>query len=144
MDNCGWDETIPIHPYLSNVPCDPISNEPYPYETDGLTCSRWFRLYSLLQNINDVSILPGIGPENSYNYYVSSQNAPKLVGSSTGTSAPTASPAFEQIPIYGCKNGSCQQIFYSSGGSPECQPSYDSSNCYNQCGSPANPASECI
>lgn len=142
MDNCGWDESIPIHPYLSNVPCDPVTKEPYSYEPDGNTCSKWFRLYTILQNVSDVNIISGIGPDDKYNYYISSQNAPVLE-TTTRTTSPTPTPSYVEIPVYGCISGICQRIYYDSDSNPACQPNYDSSNCYNQCGTPVNPASEC-
>lgn len=147
MDECGTGESIAIHPYLSNVPCDPVTGEPYPYEVDGLTCPRWFKFYTLLQNQSDINIIPWIGPENRYNYYISSANAPLSVSSppSTQTSipSPSSSPSTEEY-MFGCKGGVCTRIYYDQQGEPECQPNYDDSSCYGQCGTVYNPASECI
>lgn len=66
-----------LKPYVNSTPCDPKTDESYFYETDGSVCSRWYRMYTELVNESDSDIIdPGIGPLNSYNYYVSSPNAP--------------------------------------------------------------------
>ncbi len=78
MALCGSSSLIAIHPYLSNVPCNPLTKEPYAYEPDpdNTSCPSWFRLYADLQNEKDPKIITEIGPDSAYNYYVSSDNAP--------------------------------------------------------------------
>lgn len=77
MLNCGTDASIAIHPYLNNVPCDPVKHIAYYYDAPSNTsCGLWFRLYTILQNKNDTSATPNIGPSGSYNYAQSSENAP--------------------------------------------------------------------
>ncbi len=116
---CGYSVDIPIHPYLSNVPCDPHTKGPYIYETDGQDCAKWFRIYTVLENKNDAQILEGIGPGSLYNFYVSSPNAPQItVGGSV--SCPYT---------YGCIDGTCvqiEQIVQGSGCEPICTPTYGS------------------
>lgn len=68
-----------FEPYLPAIPCDPLNGEAYYYEVPPEpenVCPRWFRIYAKLENMNDNSFLAGIGPSGSYNYYVSSPNAP--------------------------------------------------------------------
>ena len=74
FEECG--ETF--EPYLPTILCDPFTGDAYYYEIPpgGEACPRWFRIYAKLENLNDNSILAGIGPNKSYNYYVSSPNAP--------------------------------------------------------------------
>lgn len=140
MTKCGTDASIAIHPYLNNVPCDPVTDKPYPYETDGSTCADWFRLYSLLQNTKDVTAIPGIGPESIYNFYMSSDNAPIPAGVSS-TPYPTAPPG-SCTKKYGCINQQCVEVQLDVNCNPVCQPVYDF--CFGQCNSPTNPAPECV
>lgn len=136
MTECGAGSTIPIHPYLTDVPCDPVTHEPYSYEAEVAACPSWYRLYSDLQNSNDISLIPGIGPGALYNYYVSSPNAPAPI---VTTPEPTSTPA--PIIYFGCINTVCQEISIGDNGLPVCQPTYDDPNCYNKCGNPTN---ECV
>jgi prepilin-type N-terminal cleavage/methylation domain-containing protein len=79
MLSCGTDASIAIHPYLNNVPCDPVKHIAYYYESsnsDDSLCGAWFRLYTVLENKSDTSATPNIGPSGSYNYVQSSGNAP--------------------------------------------------------------------
>lgn len=99
MALCGSDEAIAIHPYMSNVPCDPITHDAYVYEPDPDTtsCPSWFRLYTSLQNENDPKIFDHIGPGNAYNYYVSSDNAPNPERCASS-------------PAWGCYGSQCRKI----------------------------------
>jgi prepilin-type N-terminal cleavage/methylation domain-containing protein len=77
MLTCGTDANIAIHPYLSNVPCDPVKHIAYYYDAPNYDlCGPWFRLYTVLENKSDTSATPNIGPSGSYNYVQSSDNAP--------------------------------------------------------------------
>lgn len=148
MIRCGSDSSIAIHPYLNDVPCDPVTRLPYPYETDTAACHTWYRLYGDLQNEQDPVAIPSIGPANSFNYYVSSENATKPISNSSATSLPSPSGSYSSpgpllIQYWGCIDGVCTQIG-TSGSGPDCQPGYDNSNCYGQCGTIKNPANECI
>lgn len=121
---CGTNSTIAVHPYLSNVPCDPVTGDPYYYEPDpdNPSCPRWFRLYSELQNENDPKIITNIGPGNAYNFYVSSDNAPdpeRCSGSET----------------YGCFGSQCRKVCPG-----ECTNLFSESTCggIGNCGSSQN------
>lgn len=144
MSACGLSEDIPVHPYLSNVPCDPVTGAFYAYEDDGSACPKWFRIYSILEYKKDSQIVLNIGPGDLYNFYLSSDNAPNEVAGVTPTSSPTPTGTYTATSQYGCKAGVCVPITLDAYGNPECQPNYDNANCYNQCGTPANPASECV
>lgn len=133
MTTCGSDVNIAVHPYLSNVPCDPISKTAYFYETDGLTCPRWFRIYTTLQNTKDTQLVPNIGPGNIYSYYVSSDNAPPLESGTGSTQY-----------YWGCKNGQCVPIDLKLDGSgPVCEPGFTNDFC-NGSGNCNIPSNECI
>ena len=77
---CG-DYNGALSHYIKAVPCDPVKGGPgYVYETNGTTCPRWYKLYTILENEDDpiiskVGCDAGCGPGNLYNYFVSSGNA---------------------------------------------------------------------
>ncbi|MCX6704944.1 MAG: type II secretion system protein [Candidatus Woesebacteria bacterium] len=140
---CGVHSEQPIYPYLNNVPCDPVTNASYLYEHDGsAVCPVWFRVYIVLENTEDLSAIPGIGPYNAFNYFVSSGNAPAIIASQA-SSGPTSSPE-PQNNFYGCFSGICTPINWNNSRhppGPECDPNYQNSSCYGVCGVPAN---ECV
>lgn len=119
-----------FQPYLPTILCDPFSNEAYVYEVPEDGCPRWFRIYSRLENLKDTGLLPGIGPSGSYNYYVSSPNAPLPSGGATP--APTSLPTSTPIPgsgYYGCIDSTCVPVPLDSEGSPLCSPNWTDVNC---------------
>lgn len=140
---CGVHPDQPIHPYLNNVPCDPVTNASYIYEHDGSeTCPVWFRTYTVLQYAKDGSIIDNIGPGGLYNYLVTSANAPVVVASSSTPTPVASSGGVPDSGFYGCTGGSCVAIpFDPSRPGPMCDPNYQSSNCYGQCGTTEN---ECV
>jgi len=147
INTCGVDTNNLIYPYLNNIPCDPVSGLPYVYEHDGSnSCPKWFRTYTLLQYLKDLSITLGIGPSghNNFNYYISSPNAPILVGS-TSTPGPTVGPTSPPVypgDYYGCLSGVCTLITWDVEiPGPGCNPTYQNSTCYGQC---VNPQNECV
>lgn len=117
-------------PYLSKVPCDFATGGNYFYENDNDTCAKWYRIFIILDNLNDKDIIPGIGPGNNYNFYLSSPNAP--VPASTSPS-PTPTPVPPSCEDYwGCKDGVCTLIPRELPDClPVCQPGYDSLNICN-------------
>jgi len=68
--------------FMKAMPCDPKSNQPYVYVTDGSGCSIWFQIYTKLEYTTDPIIdtlgcrLHGCGPSCEYNYGVTSTNKP--------------------------------------------------------------------
>jgi prepilin-type N-terminal cleavage/methylation domain-containing protein len=136
MQTCGSNTSVAIAPYLNKVPCDPQTNIAYVYENDGTSCPKWFRIYSLLQNVKDLARIPNIGPGSAYNYYVSSDNIPAL------------GPGTASVQYYwGCIGGQCVSVSLKPDGSgPVCQPGFtnDFCNTPGNCGTPSHPLNECI
>ncbi len=130
-----------LNPYLKKIPCDPITKASYYYEYDDSVCPKWYRIYTVLQNTNDLSTLPNIGPDGAFNFVRSSENAPIISPLPTSTPSPSASPGID-YDFYGCFNAVCTGINWDENRpGPECDPNYQSSTCYGQCGPPAN---ECM
>lgn len=114
-----------LNPYLGKIPCDPTTDASYYYDYEDSACPSWYRIFATLENSQDTDILPYCGPGNSFNYYISSPNAPNCI-----ITGPLGN-------FYGCKLGRCVEISWDpSRPGPECDPNYQSSNCYGQCGSP--------
>ncbi|HET7098812.1 MAG TPA: hypothetical protein VFI61_01100 [Patescibacteria group bacterium] len=111
-----------LTPYISKVPCDPKTRASYYYDYENSACPSWFRVYADLEATADTS-QASCGPNSAFNFYVSSANAPacNLADSS----------------FYGCRNNICVPILWdTTRNGPECDPSYQSSSCYGQCGTP--------
>jgi len=123
-----------LAPYLTNIPCDPLTHQPYAYEPGPGVCAGWFRSYAKLQNAADKSIVPIIGPGGAYNYYVDSPNAPVLLSGYASGGVDTG--------YWGCIGGVCTPINVTSPGNPVCGPSYQTSNCPNS--DSCSSAYECI
>lgn len=137
-----------LTPYLQKIPCDIATGSSYLYENDGLSCAKWYRIFVFLDNQSDVSIIPSIGPGGEYNFYLSSPNAPVPTPTSTpsptssSTPAPTPTSSGQEADFYGCRSGVCVPILWDpTRPGPECDPNYQSPDCYGQCGQPAN---ECV
>lgn len=113
-----------LQPYIPKIPCDPRTGASYYYDHEDSSCPKWFRIYTTLENLKDSDYLGSIGPNGSYNYYSGSPNAPKAGYQGGGS-------------FYGCRSGTCTQILWDPARpGPECDPNYQSSTCYGQCGSP--------
>lgn len=141
---CGNNMTQPIYPYLNTVPCDPATNASYPYESGDLAaCPRWFRIYTVLENIKDSAIISGIGPYNAFNYVSGSSNSPKVTGGSSSTSSPTQTSMPVAQTYYGCKSGICVPLsFDPTRPGAECDPNwYGVADCGGNCGPPSR---ECV
>lgn len=128
---CGIDKNQEIYPYLNNVPCDPITHDSYPYEVGpaSVSCPRWFRLYSNLENAADQSLISGIGPNAAYNYIVTSDNAPPL---STGGGTTST--------LYACQGGYLVPITWDPS---ICSQTFPSTGFESACGTPSNPQNDC-
>jgi type II secretory pathway pseudopilin PulG len=147
MQACGTDPAIAIHPYLSPVPCDPVTRLPYVYETSCTTvgcCPVWYRFYADMDYAQDPDLTPGIGPGGAYNYVSGSDNAPvPLAGATPTPPGRGLGPQGEQY--YGCRSGVCVTIdWVFAVGRPECNPSFQIEGCNGNCGTPSNPFNECI
>lgn len=70
-----------LAPYLSEVPCDPVSNQDYRYVYTKVDCNTFY-IYTKFENLSDdkiaqVGCTGGCGPEGqstSFDYFVSSTN----------------------------------------------------------------------
>lgn len=112
--------------YLDKIPCDPVSKASYYYDYDPTGCARWFRLFTNVEQSDDLA-MDSCGPGGTYNYYSGSGNAPSCQLTDTGG-------------IYGCRSGVCVPIYWDEARpGPECDPNFQSSTCYGQCG----PSTEC-
>ena len=121
LDNCGGNE---MSPYLSSIPCDPTTNQPYCYVVDPAN-PYGFRILVPLQNNSDVDIAElgcdgtnycGFEEECSdlgegFNYGVSSSNISVANPDMPPEASPSPSPSGSGLPTpgdYGCDpNGVC-------------------------------------
>ncbi len=113
-----------LAPYISSVPCDPVSKASYHYDYDDAACPSWYRIYADLENEDDPDLLTSCGPGNTYNYYSGSPNAPPC-------------NLIETNDYFGCKSGMCVPIYWDqSRPGPECDPNFQNPTCLGQCGAP--------
>lgn len=66
--------------YFPGYRCDP-SNTNYVYQPQNIDCPSSFKIFTILENKNDLDIqktncVAGCGPDNKYNYSLSSGNIP--------------------------------------------------------------------
>lgn len=132
-----------LKPYLSKIPCDPVTKVSYLYEHEDSSCPKWYRIYGVLANESDKDYTPNIGPLSSFSYVYSSPNAPAVV-------AGTPQDGGEDIIIpitgyYGCFSGQCLPIGWNTTtNGPECEPYSGSSSCNGAClDSNLSPQNEC-
>lgn len=117
-----------LNPYINQVPCDPQNGGTYKYERSEGNCPYWFRIGASLGNSKDTQSIQlgcqyGCGSSLSYNYYVSSPNAPEPEkGGSTPPATGTPQPGEAN---WGCRNRTCFQLKSSN----ECQPNFQQSLC---------------
>ena len=113
-----------LRPYLDSIPCDPRTGASYYYDHEDSTCPKWFRLYATLENLRDQDYAGAIGPNGAYGYWSGSPNAP--------TAGYESSSVF-----FGCRSGACVPIQWDpTRPGPECDPNFQSANCYGQCNEP--------
>ncbi|MEK7470498.1 MAG: type II secretion system protein [Patescibacteria group bacterium] len=126
-----------LRPYISKIPCDPVTNAAYFYEHADSLCPSWYRLYMVLENKKDISALNNIGPYGAFNYVAGSPNAPAFAATEPSPPLPSGGGAGEgEISgYYGCRSDACVPIAWDpSRPGPECDPNYQSPTCYSQCG----------
>lgn len=80
VDDCGSSD---LSPYLREIPCDPVSGDPYKMIVDDYgedACPTWFKVYSKMENTDDPSIVK-LGCQEgcqidgqTYHYGISSPN----------------------------------------------------------------------
>jgi prepilin-type N-terminal cleavage/methylation domain-containing protein len=120
-----------LRPYIDQVPCDPTTHASYFYEHQDAVCPHWYRVYTKLENVSDSASTPNIGPSSVFNFSQASPNAPEISSEDSGPgTSPTPPSGF-----YGCKSNVCVPISWNaSRPGPECDPNFQNSTCYNQCG----------
>ncbi len=131
-----------LKPYMSKIPCDPITDASYYYEHEDSSCPSWYRIYTNLDNLSDTAIVGECGPDYSFNFYQSSPNAPDpdCVEAGDGEGGETGDE------FYGCFSGVCQPINWDPlRPGPECDPNYGNGTCYGQCtdSETGQPQNEC-
>lgn len=149
LPTCHSQLTLGNLKFVSNMPCDPLLKNAYVYETDGTSCSQWFRLYTNLENnqdkiIDEVGCRNGCGPSCQYNYGVASSNMGLYKCPGIPTEVPTLPPiSATPTPIqYVCapgggQTGSCEA--YDDPARSECPKVYpDDPTCNNECSTPQN------
>lgn len=124
---CGDSLTNKSFIYYSKFPCNWF-NVPYVYQTDGLSCPKWYKLLANLENTKDPSIEMagckyGCGLECDYNYGQSSSNIRINEGC---------------IQQFACStSGEC--ILYTDPIASRCPDVYENdATCNNQCSKQAN------
>jgi prepilin-type N-terminal cleavage/methylation domain-containing protein len=126
-----------LSPYITKIPCDPVTNASYYYDYEDSSCPGWYRMYTKLDNVEDEDAEAGIGPFSAYNYYQGSPNSP-TDGDSGSTPPPSGGGGGgggTPSTFYGCQSGVCVPIGWDeSRPGPACDPNYQSPNCYGQCG----------
>lgn len=121
-----------LRPYINKIPCDPVTNASYYYEHENSSCPTWYRIYAVLENKQDLDADENIGPYGSFNYVASSTNAP---APPVSESTPPPGGGGTLGDYYGCVGGACVPIGWDPlRPGPECDPNYQSSSCYGQCG----------
>lgn len=121
--SCGTVADQPVYPYLNQVPCDPVTQASYYYDTDiSGTCAKWYRLSTSLEYTSDPQVLPYCGPGGVYNFYQGSPNAPSCQYT-------------QRAGKWGCKKGVCVSLLWDNSNSRwECEPNYSSlRSCQNVC-----------
>lgn len=79
LPKCGEPLILGKTTLINNLPCDPITNQSYYYETKRGGDTSYYRLYANLENNDDISIdfakcRGGCGLDCNYNYGISSTN----------------------------------------------------------------------
>lgn len=138
LDNCGSKD---LDPYLNEVPCDPVSNDPYVYEPVA-NCAG-YRAFAVLDNKTDPQIArlgcdgvngcgAAAGPEYNYAIFV----GVPITGTGVGIASPRPSgPTY----AYACDSaGICNSFEAGHPLLSSCPITYQDSLCENACDNPAN------
>lgn len=138
FDDQGDCSSSQLSPYMNQLVCDPNSNLPYTYQTDGSDCPQWFKVYSNLTQTTDSAVIPTPVTVDSsvYNYGVSSTNvsvyadSPNSQGEILGDGSNLYYCQTEGIglDVNGEPNhGNCSSVTAGM----TCTPSFSDSNCGN-------------
>jgi general secretion pathway protein G len=127
LPECGQPFILGETTLINSLPCDPITHQAYYYETKKGEDTSYYRLYTLLENDQDISIdfakcRGGCGMDCNYNYGISSTNV-SLVRCSY-----VCAPG-------GGKTGSCE-LYHNPDISLCPKYYYQDSTCNNECSMP--------
>lgn len=144
LSQCGQ----PFFTYLSEVPCDPRTGEPYLYQPLDNEC-KGYRVYTGLEVSDDPDSAAlgcdganGCGFSPDYNYGIASGVAVyssdgEAVATPPPTSAPQATPS-GPIYLYACDtSGVCNQYEAGHPALQACPVTFPQSNCNNECNNAA-------
>lgn len=96
--DCG---SAHLAPYLSSIPCNQKSNNPYTLERDPSGC-EWFKIYANLLISSDPQALKlcSSSGSNLGNYAISSDNVVPsvLCDAQSGSAAPSSAPGVSPLP----------------------------------------------
>jgi len=100
---CGQPLIVNGVTLLAIIPCDPKTGTSYYYESDGTSCSSWYKIYTNLEFDGDPSITflgcqEGCGPSCLYNYGAASTNTRLLYCGEEPTPTPTQ-PVATNTPV---------------------------------------------
>lgn len=153
LQNC---EGADFRPYLSSIPCDPMSGDPYiyiPLQADGC---KGYRVLAGLERDDDPAIaeldcdgVDGCGYGADYNYGVAAGTtvfdpdgeplpSPTPVSSPVSPSPSSAPSPSGIIYVYACDNsGVCNQFEVGHPALVNCPVTFPQTDCNSECGNPA-------
>lgn len=150
LDSCGGSQLLP---YLSEIPCDPQTKQPYLYVPEADNCSGYRVLTILMDKTDPYITLIGCSPVSGcgvgsadYNYGISSPGISVAVATPTPTPTVTTTPTSTPTPttptrpppsFYACAPTGICNVYADPPGSG-CPTWYAQPDCNNQCGNPAN------
>lgn len=134
LESCGSDD---LDPYLREIPCDPLSKEPYAYEP--VAGCGGYRVYAVLNHKKDPQIarLGCDGPQGcgavsgpQYNYGISVGVPLNAGGVIIASPTPSPIPEF----VYACDStGVCNKFAGTSPLLHTCPVTFDDTDCSNAC-----------
>lgn len=141
LNNCGSSD---LSPYMSKVPCDPTSKQPYLYVVGIPNACLMYHVCAKLEDKTDPDIARiGCDPYNGcgfgmgYNYCVSYGSSATAVGFVPGAATVTPTPTPQFAGNYACTPGGVCNL-YDDPPAHGCPISFASPTCNNQCSTPAN------
>lgn len=150
LSDCG---SATLSPYLSKIPCDPTTKQPYYFiALDGDVC-KGYRVLTKLENKYDPAIASlgchgdlSCGFGSGYNYGISAGTIVLAPGVPTPTptpgptvrptTGPTPSPTSAPTQFACSPQGECN--IYANPSASGCPITFDNASCSNACADPAN------
>lgn len=144
VPTCGTSLHLNDKTYITYLPCDPKTGNPYVYVSETSDCPKWFQLYANLEItkdkiIDDLGCRNGCGPDCQFNFGTASTNV--RLNPYCQEILPTASPTVPSTtnPLqYVCApSGVCEAFAHPElSGCPDIF--LDDPTCQNQCSNPKN------